>query len=95
MRILLLSLLILSSCLEKSEYSQEECELLSMQSYRGIPKKAHLFKKYCQSRELNYTAELCQKAFSDLLMLRDTEALKKKYGDQILECFHASTLKKY
>ncbi len=77
----------LLGCIGKSQYTIDECETLSLESYRGSPKSAHLLKKYCGEYKLKYTKDYCQKSFEHLILDGRAQALKQKYGERILECF--------
>tara|TARA_R110000868_G_scaffold129349_5_gene338026 strand:+ start:7682 stop:7981 length:300 start_codon:yes stop_codon:yes gene_type:complete len=83
----ILSLLLLSSCFGKTEFTKDECETLSLESYRGSPKSAHQLQEYCTQYKLTYTKKHCQKAFELLILESRPEVIKKKFGDRALECF--------
>jgi len=96
MRIFLLSILLgLGGCLEKSDYSQAECETLSFESYRGNPKSAHKLKKYCEQYKLQYTKEHCQKAFEFFILNGREQDIKNKFGERAMECFDQRQLDKF
>jgi len=85
--------LFLNSCTE--EVSQEDCEILSMKKFKAIPMAANKFDRLCVSREIVYTAELCQLALNDLTMGAPIEVLEKKYGSLISYCFTQNDLEKF
>lgn len=80
-------LISLVSCIGKKQYSKDECETLSLESYRGSPKSAHLLKENCSEYKLQYTKDLCQKSFEALILNGDPQRLKEKFGDRVIECF--------
>jgi len=80
-------LLSLVSCISGKDYSKEECETLSLESYRGSPKSAHLLKENCSEFKLKYTKDLCQKSFEALILNGNAQSLKQKFGDRVIECF--------
>lgn len=79
----------------KTDYTQSECETLSLETYRGSPKSAHALKNYCGQYKLNYTAAHCQKAFERLILDGRSEQLKKDFGERVLECFDQRQLDKF
>ncbi len=85
----------LLGCIGKSEYTKDECETLSLETYRGSPKSAHLHKKHCGEYKLKYTQAYCQKSLQDLILDGRALALKQKYGDRILECFDQGQKEKF
>ena len=96
MRILLFIALAVSFSCSNKEYTKDECEILSMESYKGLPKKSHLFKKHCKNfTDLHYTKELCQKALGDLILNKSADYINKQYGPQIGHCFSKNDLKKF
>ncbi len=88
------SLLIVSSCTQ-GEKSQDECEDLSLASFRGNPTAAASFQESCQSYPLHYTKDLCQKALVDLIYTANKEFLEKKYGAKVMGCFTQNDLDKF
>ena len=96
MRITLLFFLVfLSGCFEKNQYTQEECETLSFETYRGNPKSAHKLKNYCGQYKLQYTKDHCQKAFELLILNGREQDIKNKFGDRAMECFDQRQLDKF
>ena len=83
----ILAALLLIGCVSKTEYTQDDCETLSLEAYRGSPKSAHKLKEYCGKYKLTYTNEHCQKAFEALILDGRPEPLKQKFGERVLECF--------
>lgn len=78
---------LLTGCLGKTDYTQSECETLSLETYRGSPKSAQKLKEYCGNYQIKYTKEHCQKAFEFLIMDGTPKKLKAQFGDRVLECF--------
>ena len=89
----LLLVLLIISC--EKQYSQNDCELLSMKSYKGIPQASADFAKHCQKYKIKYTHELCQQALNDLINATSLNIIKKKYGDAIIGCFTENDLSKF
>lgn len=85
--------LVLSSCNEP--YSQDKCESISMEMYKGSPNSAHEFKSHCKGVKNNYPKEKCQKALSKLIMGTQAESLKKEFGSKIMGCFGEDEIKKW
>lgn len=90
----LIVFILLISCTKK-DYTQRDCELFSMHSYRGLPEAMVKYKKYCTKYELHYTKEHCQKALTDLILYGDENFLKEKYGTDIMQCFTERNLEKF
>lgn len=80
-------LLFLFSCQFKRNFSDEECEGLSLKAYRGFPKALHDFNTHCRDRKITYTKEHCQRALADLIVNGRADYLVEKYGKRVLECF--------
>jgi hypothetical protein len=89
----LLSLTIFPAC--QSEDKKEDCDDLSMMCYRGFPRKCNKLKKTCSNAKIKYTAELCQKAFNDLLLGREYKQVTGVYGERIAGCFNEREIQKY
>jgi hypothetical protein len=85
--------LISSGC--NKVYDLDACEELSMKRFRGFVDAKKKFDDNCTSFDVNYTRELCQEAFNELLLKTDLKLVKKKYGDKIVGCFNEDDLKKY
>lgn len=90
---ILISLSIFPSC--QSEDKKEDCDDLSMMCYRGWPRKCNKLKKTCGKAKIKYTAELCQKAFNDLLLGREYKQVLGVYGERIEGCFNEREIQKY
>tara|TARA_R110000868_G_scaffold117600_16_gene312645 strand:- start:23966 stop:24226 length:261 start_codon:yes stop_codon:yes gene_type:complete len=73
--------------MSKTEFTKDECETLSLESYRGSPKSAHQLREYCSNYKLTYTKNHCQKAFELLILENRPEVIKQKFGERALECF--------
>ena len=86
--------LTLISC-NKSEFSKDECEALSMKAYLGFPKASHNLKNYCQKYTLKYTKKVCQKSLEDLIVHGDESRLKGVFGRKIMGCFTKSDKRKW
>ncbi len=93
-RILALFLVLLSGCSKKTP-AKEECEVLSMHAYRGLPDAAHQFEQDCKGYQLKYTKDLCAKALVDLVQFGDQNTLEKKFGPKVMECFTANDLRNF
>ncbi|OFZ27543.1 MAG: hypothetical protein A2381_18750 [Bdellovibrionales bacterium RIFOXYB1_FULL_37_110] len=90
---LLLLVLLVIGCEKK--YSQNDCELLSMKSYKGIPSASADFSKYCLKYKIKYTHELCQLALNDLVKTSSLNLIQKKYGDTVIGCFTDNDLSNF
>lgn len=86
----LLTLVIVLGGCSKAPPTKEECEVISMHSFRGTSQAINNFKKNCTKFELHYTKKLCEKALVDLVRFGDQNILEKKYGKQVMECFTAN-----
>lgn len=95
----LLLILIISvnfvSCEDNRPKNQEDCEVLSMKSFRGLPKEAKLFKDHCQNYELTYTKQRCEQALQELMISTNLGKVQKSHGQLIKECFNQSDLKRF
>lgn len=78
---------ILTSCNIKPT-TKDDCERLSMESFRGLPNSTFKLKKYCKGINLVYTKSQCQKALNDLVITGSKAFLEKKYGNKIMNCFN-------
>jgi len=87
--------LILFAISCEKPYSQNDCELLSMKSYKGIPQASADFAKHCQKYKIKYTHELCQQALNDLIKATSLNIIKKKYGDAVIGCFTENDLSNF
>jgi len=85
--------LLLTSCMSKEV--AEDCEDLSMKCYRGFPRKCNKLKKTCSGKKIRYTAELCQKAFNDLMFGREFSQVLGVYGKRVEGCFNEREIYKY
>ena len=83
----------LAGCNES--YNQADCEILSMEKYKGIPKSSHLFDKHCANRDIKFTREICQKALQKLIMGTTKKALNKEFGPEVINCFTGNDLQKF
>ena len=92
--LVLLSILTLTSC-EKKIYTSEQCNKLSMESFKGMPKAANEFKKHCQNVEIKYTKELCQEALNKLIISGDYSGIVNKYGAPVAGCFTENDINKF
>ncbi|MCK5883507.1 MAG: hypothetical protein KAG61_07445 [Bacteriovoracaceae bacterium] len=92
--VVLLLLTLIWGCTQAPPTSKE-CEVLSMHSFRGLPQAINKYKKHCLKLKLHYTKKLCEKALVDLVRFEDQNILKKKYGEQIMECFTVNDLEKF
>jgi len=90
--LVLLPLLSITSC--QSE-EKDDCEAISMKCYQGWPRKCNDFKKQCSGVKVKYTAQLCQKAFNDLLLGREFTQIQNVYGERIEGCFSKGEISKY
>lgn len=93
--IILFSFLVVFTACDKKEYTEKECEIFAMRTFKGLPKETLLFKKHCQGKKLKYDTEICAKALNDLILVGDEYSLKKKYGDGIMNCFTINDVEKW
>ena len=87
--------LLLSSCLFNRDFSDSECEGLSLKAYRGFPKALNDFNTHCKGRKVTYTKEHCQQALGELIVNGHADYLKEKYGNRVLECFSEREKEKF
>lgn len=92
--LVIISILIFSSC-EKKIYTETECNDLSMKSFKGMPKAANEFQKYCQSIIIKYTHDLCQEALNELIISGNYSGIIQKHGNPISGCFTENDLNKF
>jgi hypothetical protein len=89
-----LLLLLLSSC-EKKIYTADQCNELSMNSFKGMPKAGSDFKKYCGDVEIKYTHQLCQEALNKLIISGDYSGILQQYGNPAAGCFTENDINKF
>ena len=87
--------LFLFTACDKKEYTDEECEVFAMKTFKGLPNESLLYNKHCQGKELKYDTESCEKALNDLILVGDEYSLKKKYGENIMHCFTINDIQKW
>lgn len=87
--------LLICACQPDKEYNTESCNLLSMKSFKGLPKEALEFKENCKNIAITYTKERCQKALTDLMLSGNQKYIEKTYGPKIFNCFTENDLKKF
>lgn len=90
----LVLILLLISC-QVDDYSNLDCEKFARETYRGLPKSAHKFKKYCSKRELNWSTEKCKQALKDLILGKSKKYLETNYGKVVMECYSQKDLEKF
>lgn len=90
MKAFLIFNLILLGCTPKID-----CENLSMKKFKGFPRAAHKFDKKCRDVPVKYTSELCQKALVDLIVLKNIDKIKERYGAPVTGCFTKNDLKRF
>jgi hypothetical protein len=93
-KILLILGLALSSC-SKKNYTQDDCEELSMKKFKGYQRESHLFDKNCKSFTIHYSKMRCQKALKEMILGSSLEQLKKKHGSKVDQCFTDNDLQKF
>ena len=77
-------------------YDKKKCTELLFKKYQNTLTlhKTTLFEKNCKNIELDYSMELCQKAFGQFFLGVKEKTLKKRFGPQIMNCFTKSQLEK-
>lgn len=94
------SMLLAFSCSKTTQINQlslDECEELSMMTFKAIPHAAVKFKDYCgqYTSEIKYTSEHCQKALNELILKGDQAYLEKNFGEKIMKCFTQNDLNSF
>ncbi|ATH08538.1 hypothetical protein BIY24_11425 [Halobacteriovorax marinus] len=90
---LLFSLLSLSCT--KKDFTQAECETLSMKKFKGHHRESHQFDNYCKQYKIHYSQKRCKTALNQLILGANLEKLQKAHGLDIAECFTKNDLKKF
>lgn len=79
----------------KKEITQTQCEIFSMESFKGLPNSKKNLEKYCADFKIKYTKKICHKALTDLVMTGKIGKVKKRYGDLIEYCFTLNDLSNF
>ena len=90
---LILSLTLISC--SKSDFTKDECEVLSMKKFKGYHTESHQFDNYCTQYDIKYTQQKCKKALNQLILGARLDKLEKAHGSNIGECFTKNDLKKF
>lgn len=86
--------ILLVSC-EKKILTPQECDQISMNAFKGMPKAAHDLKNQCQNVAIKYTREVCQEALNKLIMSGNYSGITEEYGAPIAGCFTENDLNKF
>lgn len=95
MKILLIILLSLSIGCQDSQPDIEECNQLARETYKGLPKAASRFKKYCLDKQLSWSPERCKEVFQRVVLKTPKKMLIEKYGEEFLECLSENDMQKF
>ena len=92
--------LILLSC--KKEFDDASCQKLIFKRAKGLNAaagtRANDFEKYCKNKRVKITYKQCENATNYLLTSFKkvtSKKMKSKFGQEILNCFNKSMLKKH
>lgn len=91
---IILILISLVSC-SKTDFTKQECEILSMKKFKGYHTESHQFDNYCTKYKLHYSQKLCKTALNQLILGASLDKLEKAHGPQVSECFTKNDLKKF
>jgi len=88
-------ILILISCKDEV-FDKQKCTELLFKKYRNILtlNKTKLFTQNCKNMEIDYSMDICQKAFNQFYLGVKEKILKKRFGNQIMKCFSKGQIKK-
>ena len=84
----------LISCQPKV-YDVEECNRLSIKSFKGSPKALNELNKNCSQIKYKYTKKFCQKILSRFILTGSQVLILKEFGPHSLECLTETDLKTF
>jgi hypothetical protein len=66
-----------------------------MESFKGVPSSSHQFKQQCRHLTVVYDQKKCQQALEQLIVTGSLDAVQKRFGLPVKECFTKNDLKKF
>ena len=96
MKVFFLSLVVFlfCSCVSK-RYTQEDCELLSMRAFKGLPKESKLFQDHCGDYTIKHDRAYCESVLKSLILSGSKEAVTQQHGPEAVECLTENDLKAF
>lgn len=88
----ILSFLLISFSCTKKKVLSDDCESLSMRSFKGSPQALNKFNKKCVKQDIIYTKEKCQTALIDLIKSGNLSHVQKIHGERVKGCFTENDL---
>lgn len=85
---------LLISC-QETEYTNRQCDQLARHTYKGLPKAASKFKKYCTNKNLQWSPEKCKEVFQKVILKTSRKKLEEEYGEEYLECLSENDIEKF
>ena len=73
----------------------KECESLARLTYKGLPRAATRFKKYCSDKKLNWSTARCKEVLQLVVLKTPKSDLVEKYGNEFLECLSENDIKNF
>ena len=96
MKILMIILLSLTiGCQDTETISVAECDKLARETYKGLPKSANKYKKFCMNKALSWSPARCKEAFQRMVLKTPKKMLVEKYGEEFQECFSENDMQKF
>lgn len=96
MKLILFVILVLmtASCQEQKP-DIKECDQLARHTYKGLPKAAARYKKYCMKMNLSWSPERCKEVFQKVVLRTPKKTLDHLYGEEFMECFSDNDIEKF
>ena len=83
------------SCVSSKNYTQEDCELLSMRAFKGLPKESKLFQDHCGDYVIKHDRAYCESVLKSLVLSGSKKAVTDQHGPEALECLTENDLKAF
>ncbi len=91
---LLFMVFLFCACMSKN-YTQEDCELLSMRAFKGLPKESKLFQDHCGGYVIKHDRAYCESVLKSLVLSGSKKAVTDQHGPEAIECLTQNDLKAF